>query len=266
MLDNDAAKLQIVEFYRKQYTSNVVGDFKSQVSKDGSWLLKFTITGVAAASLKTIAVKVEGQTLTYSTTAAQTATAAATAAAAAWNTALNTTFGTGTYTVSASTGVISIQKNSSAFIVFDGCYSTDTTQKIACTYGWVKDQYLLLNATVKFTGDPARIEDGYAMVANIPTGNRETKILTKLVFANEAAAAKSVRYLIKYFYPTVGWVADSAGITTISSTGAAGTELTTSNVLTSVIGATRYAVVLFDDGASGNLSSCNLSAIAVIQN
>jgi hypothetical protein len=267
MKDDQLKFLQANDIVRMSAMPNVVQSVKNPNATAPSNVFTFTISGVAAATGKFIVAVIEGTTLSYSTTLSQTATTAATAIAAAWETSLNTAFGTGSYTASANSGVITLTRNDGKAMMLSYYYSTDNTQKITLTSGWWRDNQVLFEAQTAGTGDGKRAEDGYAVQFDLPNSNRSVKLMVNAFLVNESGAAKSARWRVSWFIPTIGWRTDTtAGLMTISSAGTAGTEITFGTAMFEATGATRVAVVLQDNSASGSLTGCFLMANAIVVN
>ena len=255
------------ELARMTAAVNNVVSVKPQTTPTPQSSFTLTFSGSATASAKTIAIKVEGTILTFSTTAAQSATNAAAAAAPAWQTSLNTAFGANAYTLVANSGTITWTRNDGGLILVDYYYSLDATQKIAVASGYWFNRQILLNAKVAGTGEAKRVGDGYEAYFDLPNSNRSVKLFVQSFLVNEAAAAKSCRWKVMWYYPNIGWRTDStAGLMTISSTGAAGTEITFGSSGFEAVGATRVAIALQDNGAAGNLADCGFFASAIFVN
>ena len=245
--------------------NNVVNVKSTSPSPVNTFTLSFT--GTAGTTGKFLVVKIEGTILSFTTTSLQTNVAAATAALTSWQTTLNTAFGVGAYTISRNTSTLTFTKNDGSLLLVEYYYSTDTTQKIAVASGVWYDNQILLAAKTTGTGEAKRYNDGYGVVFDLPNSNRSVKMFANVFLANEAGAAKSARWKVMWYYPQIGWRTDTtAGLMTISSTGAAGTEITFGSSGFEAVGATRVALVLVDNGASGNLVDCALFASAIIQN
>ena len=227
----------------------------------------FVFTGSATSTGRSIVLKVEGTILSFSTTAAASAITAATAAQASWQTSLNTAFGVGAYTISRNSATLTFTKNDNSLILVEWYYSTDATQKVAITSGYWFQRQILLKAQATGTGEAKRYNDGYAVEFNLPNSNRSIRMFVNCYLANEAGAAKTARWKVMWYYPEIGWRTDTtAGLMTISSTGAAGTEITFGTATFEAIGATRVAIVLVDNGSAGSLADCGLYASAIVVN
>lgn len=226
-----------------------------------------SFSGSAATTGRVLVVRIEGTTLSFTTTSLQTATAAATAALTSWQSVLNTAFGTNTYTISRNLSTLTFTKNDGSLLLVEYYYSTDTAQKLAITSGFWFDRQILLNAKTIGTGEAKRYNDGYAVEFNLPNATRSTRIFATVFLANESGIAKSARWKVMWFYPEIGWRTDTtAGLMTISSTGAANTEITFGSSVFEAVGATRVAIALVDNNAAGALSDCGLYASAIVAN
>lgn len=266
MKDDQLKYLNADALMRMTAMPNVVQSVKNPNATSPSNVFTFTITG-SATGAKVIVANIEGTTLSYTSVAAESAATAATNIATAWASTLNTTFGAGSYTATAALGVITLTRVDGKQMMFSYYYSTDTTQKIAMTTGWWKDNQLLFAAQTAGTGEAKRVDDGFAVQFDLPNSNRSVKLFINAFLVNEAGAAKTARWRVSWFYPTIGWRTDTtAGLMSISSAGTAGTEITFGSSGFEAIGATRVAVVLQDNGASGNLTACYLMANAIVIN
>lgn len=266
MKDEQLKYLQANDIIRMSALPNNTQNVKFPSQNDINNSFTFTITGSATGG-KTIVAVIEGTTLSFSTTAGQTATTAGSAIASAWATSLNTAFGVGSYTASSALGVITLRRADGNAMMFSYYYSTDTTQKITMTSGWWKNNQLLFEAQTAGTGDGKRSTDGYEVSFDLPNSNRSVKLLAQVFLVNEAGAAKTARWRVSWFYPTIGWKTDTtAGLMSITSAGTAGTEITFGTAMFEAVGATRVAFVLQDNGASGNLSGCYVMANAIVVN
>lgn len=267
MKDDQLKFLQANDIIRMSAMPNAVQNVKNPDQNNIQAEFTFTISGTATGAKAIVAV-IEGLTLSFATTAAQTATAAASAIASAWATALNTAYGTGSYVAfTPSAGVVVVRRTDGTPMMFSYYYSTDTTQKITMTSGWWKNNQLLFEAQTAGTGDGRRSSDGFAVQFDLPNSNRSVKLLAQVFLVNEAGAAKTARWRVSWFYPSIGWKTDTtAGLMSITSAGTAGTEITFGTSTFEAIGATRVAFVLQDNGASGNLTGCYVMANAVVVN
>lgn len=266
MKDDQLKYLNADALMRMTAMPNVVQSVKNPNATSPTNVFTFTITG-SATGAKTIVANIEGTTLSFSTTAAQSASAAATAIALAWQTALNTAFGALSYSAGAIGAVITLTRNDGKQMMFSYYYSTDSTQKITMTSGWWKDNQLLFEAQATGTGDAKRVDDGFAVQFDLPNANRSVKLFINAFLVNEAGAAKTARWRVSWFYPTIGWRTDTtAGLMSISSAGTAGTEITFGSSGFEAVGATRVAVALQDNGAGSALSGCYLMANAIVIN
>jgi len=266
MKDDQLKYLNADALTRMTAMPNAVQNVKNPNATSPTNTFSFTISGVATGS-KTIVAVIEGTTLSYTTGAGTTAAAAATAMASAWATSLNTAFGVGTYFASAALGVITLTRVDGKAMMFSYYYSTDTTQKITMTSGWWRDNQLLFEAQTAGTGDGKRAEDGYSVQFDLPNSNRSVKLLAQVFLVNEAGAAKTARWRVSWFYPTIGWKTDTtAGLMSLTSAGTANTEITFGTSTFEAIGATRVAFVLQDNGAGSSLTGCYVMANAVVVN
>jgi len=266
MKDDQLKFLQANDIVRMTAMSNVVQSVKNPNATSPTNVFTFTISGVATGTKAIVAV-IEGLTLSYTTGAGTSAATAATAIASAWATSLNTAYGVGAYTATASLGVITLTRVDGKQMMFSYYYSTDTTQKITMTTGWWRDNQLLFEAQTLGTGDGRRAEDGFAVQFDLPNSNRSVKLLSQVFLVNEAGAAKTARWRVSWFYPTIGWKTDTtAGLMSLTSSGAANTEITFGTSTFEAIGATRVAFVLQDNGAGGSLTGAYVMANAIVVN
>mgnify|MGYP003333636716 FL=1 len=256
------------EIVRRGCEPNVVQNVfnPNQVYSVNPNVFTFTITG-SATGAKVIVANIDGQVMSFSTTAAQTAAAAATAIAAAWASALNTAYGASAYTATAALGVITLTRNDGGAMLNSFYYSTDTTQRIAMTTGWIKENYALFQVQAAGTGAGRREGDGYAVQFDLPNSNRSVKLFVNSYLVNESGAAKTARWRINWYYPTIGWRTDTtAGLMSVSSAGTAGTEIVYASSGFETVGATRVSIELVDNGGGSALTSAFFYANAVVVN
>lgn len=255
--------LQDLQFrrFRDNQVKSVV-DYSKQAGSINSVTMTLAAVATGAGALF---ILIDGMTLSYPTGVAETAAAAAISAAGSWQGQADGVHN-GEYLVTPSGSTVNVSKVSGDPISVSQAGSSDATQTLNVTSGYVFEAALLYEQTVAASGIPARFEDGFAFSSDIVTDNRQSLLTIKTQLNNNTGGAISARYRLWYWFDFIGWVVDDViGIRTVTESTGAGIKVDA--IAVTVVGAKKVAVELVDNNAAGNLAAgSSLSSYAILSN
>jgi hypothetical protein len=263
MNDTNIKNFNLHDLQMRSFRSNQVESVVSY-SKQAGNSVTMTLAAVATGG-GTLFILVDGMTLSYTTVGLYTSAASAIAASADWQLDADA-FYNGEYLVAPSGSTITVSKVSGDPISVSLADSSDATQTLNITSGYVYEAALLYEQTVAASGIPARFEDGFAFSSDILTSSRESLLTVKTQLNNSTGGSISARYRLWYWFDFIGWVVDAeVGIRTITET--TGSSVLVDAITVAVVGAKKVAVELVDNNAAGNLTlGSSLSSWVILSN